>query len=99
MRLETVVVGGIAGYPIKTRQLLELADILVRLGKERLFHQDMLRVIEQIGERLDLWFVWNAYERCIILLERHILDPPIAGFGVEWVHNSDDISARKAVAL
>src|SRR5713101_3059786 len=60
VRLEAMIIGGVANNAALARQRLEPGDVALVLGPQRLLDQHVLAVLHAIGEELDLGFVGDA---------------------------------------
>ena len=90
MRLEPVIIGGVADRAGLRRQCGEFGQVLVAVRQQRLLDQRVLAVAEQIGQQLDLGLVGHAEQRRVVAVERHVLDAAEAGIGQNRIHGGDD---------
>ena len=77
MRLEAVIVGGVADRAVllareRSSRLIDSSSA----RPQRLLHQHVLAVAEQVLEHLDLRLVGNAGQHGVVAAERNVFDAP-----------------------
>src|SRR5437667_6337726 len=63
VRLETMVVSGVANGLVVARKPSEALDVLIARCPQGFFHQDVLALREQVFKQLQLRLVGGAYQR------------------------------------
>ena len=94
MRFKTVIVGGITNDPIPLRQFLQFLQAVLRVAQQRLFHQDMPFIGEQVGQNFRLGHVRRAHQSCLIRIERRLFDGLELRLRIERVNRGDEIGTR-----
>ena len=99
MRLETVIVGGIANDAIAARQRLERRDFAFVLRPQRLLDQHVFAIADAVGEDIDLGLVGDAGQDGVIVRERNVHDRPVARLLVDRIDRRDKVGAGDPAAL
>ena len=100
VRLEAMVVGGVADRAGLSRQRFQLLELGVALCRKRLLHEHMLAVSEQVSKDRDFRRVGGADERCIVTVERRLRAiSRHAASGADRIDDADCIRTGNAQAL
>ena len=89
MRLEAVIVGRVADGAMVPGKPIELRQILGCVAEQRLFHQQVLAVLQQVAQNPQFDAVGSAHQRRIVIINRHLLDAFIPGIGMNRIHRGD----------
>ena len=85
MRLEAVVIGGVANNAVFVRERFKTGNFPLIARPERLLHQDVLFVLEAVAEKLDLGLIRDAGQHRVIVGKWNVDNGPIACFLVDRV--------------
>ena len=99
VRLEAVIIGGVANHALVARQALERRDLIVFRSPERLFDQHVLALADQLGEQRNLRLVGNAAERRVIVGRRHLREVTVICLRQGRVHRCHEVVAGHGTPL
>ncbi|CAB4699547.1 unannotated protein [freshwater metagenome] len=99
VRLEAVVVGGVAEHALVARNGFELGQLLFVIGPQRLLDQHVLAVAEQVREQLYLGFVGCAYQGRVVIGQRHFLHRLVFGLRMHRIDRTDIVRPGKLPTL
>src|SRR5262249_7557764 len=99
VRLETMVIGGVTHHALPTRLLPQLFDLRRGIGPEGLLHQNMVWLIDGVGQQLDFRRVGNTGQYGIVAIERHVIEPLVVGFRIHRIDGRNIVSAREPAAF
>ena len=99
MRLETVIVSGIANDAVPARERLQSGNFAFMLRPQRLLDQHVLAIADAVVEDLDLGLVGNAGQDRVIIRERNVHDRPVAGVLIDRVDGCDKVGAGDPTTL
>ncbi len=99
MRLEAVIIGGVADRAGRSRRALECFELGVVRRMQRLLDQRVFAVAQQIIEDLDLRRVRRAHERGVVAIKRHGGDLAPIRLRRHRIDDADKIRAGDAAAL
>ena len=99
MRLETMVVGGVADRAVLPRQRRQPLNLAIVFRPQRLFDQNVLAPAEEIIQHGNLRLVGYADQCRVVTVKRCIFDAPIFRFAVDGVNRGDKIATRDAATL
>ena len=94
-----MVVGGVTHRARAARARLEVAQLPLGLGEQRLLDEDVLAVGEQMLEHLHLGLVRHADEGRIVAVERDLANVAIVGFRRYGVDDGNHVIGGDAAAL
>jgi hypothetical protein len=80
-----MVVGRVAGHTVRDGELPEAGKRLVLVGKQRLLHQDVLAVRQEVLEKRCLLAIGHADESRVVRVARHVLDRPVVRPGDDGI--------------
>ena len=99
VRLEAVIVGGIANDAVAPRERLEAGDFGFVFRPQWLLDQHVLAIVEAVGENVDLGLVRDAGQDRVVVRERNIRDRPVTCVLVHRIDSCDKVGARDSAAL
>ena len=90
MRLEPVIVGGVAGRTFRSREFEQLADLGGRT-EQRFFHQRVFSIGQKVPENREFFLIGNAHAGRVVRPERHILDSLKINPGCDRIDDGYDV--------
>ena len=94
-----MVVSRVAHHAAPARQPREGLERPFVRREERLLHQDVLAVLEQLGQELRLGGIGHADQRSVVRLRSHVLECAEIGVCDARIHRRDHVGAGHLPAL
>src|SRR6185436_14067704 len=93
VRLEPVVVGGVADGPMAAPERGERLERAVVRCQQGLLDQHVLAAAEQVREEVDLDVVRDGDHRRIVRVDRDVIDLPVPGVRLDRIDGTHDLVA------
>jgi len=99
MRLEAMVIAGVTNRAAGFGKPFQALEVRWIIGEKRFLDEQVLAIGKEMSEQANLGLVGRAHQRCVVGIQRHVLDALVLRFGVDWINGCDGFPSGDREAL